>query len=90
MEKTKCCVNGCEGKYEGWIDIIDNTNPKQKREDMRYGRFPFCKKHFDKIMPFLKKKEKEECKIEIDKDGHKWKTFWAYAPLKIVNEALVQ
>ena len=84
MKKNKCCcVVGCKSKtYGGWIDINDDIT---KTKNPNFGRFPFCKEHFNKVFPYIQKKEKEAIKKAL-KTGKK--IFWCYAPLSVVEEAL--
>ena len=79
-----CSVKGCKEKCEGsWIDIRDDSEKGIKE---RYcGRMSFCEKHFNAIMPFLKRKEKE-----MQKQEGKSNCFWAFVPLSVVNESLKQ
>ena len=78
----KCGVKGCkEEVQEAWIDVYDNMS----KEKGNCGRIYFCNKHFDIIMPYIQKKEKE-----MQKEEHKQGKFigWAFAPLSLVEEAL--
>lgn len=83
MEKV-CCVKGCGGKYGGWIDIVDDKVKHKKGTRRPFARFPFCKKHFDIIYPYIQLKEKEM----QEKEGKNF--FWVLAPLSLVEEALNQ
>ncbi len=87
MEK-KCCVKGCNGKYEAWIDIVDDKKKVKNKQDRLHGRFPFCQKHFDKIFPYIQKKEQEQKDKEFQETGKKSNWFWAWCPMSIVEEAL--
>lgn len=82
MEKG-CSVVGCKGQYDGWIDIFDNIEKVKRNQDRHHGRYPFCQKHFDIIMPYLDKKQKEKQEKEND-----FNSFYAWMPLSWVNEAL--
>ena len=74
----KCGIEGCKEEVkDAWIDIIDDSN-----KEHCCGRIAFCDKHFDKIFPYIQKKEKEM----QDKEGKNH--FWCFAPLSLVKEAL--
>ena len=85
---NRCCVKGCQGKQEGWIDVIDDY--KKNKEDRVFGKMWFCQKHFDIVYPFIKEKEKQDIGKETTlKDGTKVTSAgWLFAPLSLVNEAL--
>ncbi len=95
MTEKKCCVHGCKNKLrEAWIDVADH-----EKGELICARLSFCDPHYDKVMSYIKKKEKEmqEKEKKEHPNGIKLKdgtivstSFWAYAPLKYVNEALNQ
>jgi hypothetical protein len=101
VNKATCCVEGCKGKYETWIDIWDDIG----KEKGKYGRFPFCRKHYNKVIPYAKQKEKEliakkefpvptfrRTERDLKHPEKPIRTFigWAFVPLSIINEALTQ
>ena len=84
----KCAVIKCKNGCKGWMDIID-VKKNTKMENQKFGRFPFCKKHFNIIYPYIKKKEKEHFE-KIIKDKGLIEAGWMFAPLNLVEEALNQ